>query len=128
MPPANAPPPSLVRWGARKVHWRLTILLLSGLPNWNAKRNRRARSTWPFLIDTSKHERSGDWNAAIPMSLDARGCQACRSEARRGGEGCVRTCRSRGSPYYEKQTYNTCDLLSSIQTALTNYDKNNDYT
>src|SRR3546814_6082342 len=59
MPPANAPPPSLVRWGARKVHWRLTILLLSGLPNWNAKRNRRARSTWPFLIDTSKHERSG---------------------------------------------------------------------
>src|SRR3546814_5732669 len=78
MPPANAPPPSLVRWGARKVHWRLTILLLSGLPNWNAKRNRRARSTWPFLIDTSKHERSGDWNAAIPMSLDARGCQACR--------------------------------------------------
>src|SRR3546814_17691003 len=83
MPPANAPPPSLVRWGARKVHWRLTILLLSGLPNWNAKRNRRARSTWPFLIDTSKHERSGDWNAAIPMSLDARGCQACR--ARKSG-------------------------------------------
>src|SRR3546814_14388995 len=93
MPPANAPPPSLVRWGARKVHWRLTILLLSGLPNWNAKRNRRARSTWPFLIDTSKHERSGDWNAAIPMSLDARGCQAGRpapirprTEERRVGE------------------------------------------
>src|SRR3546814_4037004 len=83
MPPANAPPPSLVRWGARKVHWRLTILLLSGLPNWNAKRNRRERSTWPCLIDTRKHERSGDWNAEIPMSLDARGGQAGRHQSGR---------------------------------------------
>src|SRR3546814_13985371 len=27
-----------------------------------------------------------------------------RSEERRGGEECVRTCRSRGSPYYKKKT------------------------
>src|SRR3546814_14054535 len=66
------------------------------------------RQTWMALAPLGRANTAEDVAARIAFFLTA-----ARSEARRVGQECVSTCRSRWSPYPEKKNnkYNSCDTL-----------------
>src|SRR3546814_15746326 len=69
---------------------------------WRIPVNTMARPAWSAaaITSSSRREPPGWITAVAPASAAARRPSAKRSEERRVGKECVRTCRSRWSPYH----------------------------